>query len=76
MKRTLLTAAVAPLLAFAALAPGAASAAPAPAQERPVVSAAQDEPRPPVLTLPTTQRCTNCGGPTDTSWGGTTGRQK
>ncbi|MEU1816430.1 hypothetical protein ABZ543_14695 [Streptomyces roseifaciens] len=75
MKRTLLTAAVASLLTFAALAPGAASAAPAPAQERPAVSAAQDE-HPPILTLPTTQRCTNCGGPTDTSWGGTTGRQK
>ncbi|MEH6377114.1 hypothetical protein V7793_22675 [Streptomyces sp. KLMMK] len=75
MKRTLLTTAVASLLAFATLAPGSASAAPAPAQERPAVSAGQDG-HPPVLTLPTTPRCTHCGGPTDTSWGGTTGREK
>ncbi|WP_144440897.1 hypothetical protein [Streptomyces roseifaciens] len=72
MKRTLLTAAVTSLLAFAALAPDAA-AAPAPAEERAAVSAAEGE-HPPVLKLPTTPRCTHCGGPTDTSWGGSTGQ--
>ncbi|QLE73384.1 hypothetical protein FGW37_18950 [Streptomyces rectiverticillatus] len=73
MKRTLLTAAATSLLAFAALAPDAGPS-PAPAEERAAVSAEQGE-HPPVLKLPATPSCRNCGGPTDTSWGGTTGRQ-
>ncbi|MBF6044126.1 hypothetical protein GO001_02665 [Streptomyces sp. NRRL B-1677] len=76
VKRILLTAAaVTSLLAFAA--PGFDSGsgpASAPAGERvtTATATATEGEHPPVLTLPTTQRCSSsrCGGPTDTSWGG------
>ncbi|MET9416428.1 hypothetical protein ABZY03_20035 [Streptomyces klenkii] len=73
MKRILLAAAVTSLLAFAA--PGSGSgpaAASAPAGERVTTATATEGEHPPVLTLPTTQRCSSsrCSGPTDTSWGG------
>ncbi|MFF7728614.1 hypothetical protein [Streptomyces sp. NPDC008001] len=68
VKRTLLTAAVASLLALAA--PGL-DPAPSPAEGQAAVSAAQGD-RLPVLELPATTRCSTqrCSGPTDTSWGG------
>ncbi|GGX83467.1 hypothetical protein [Streptomyces hiroshimensis] len=71
MKRILLTAAVASLLAFAA---PALDPAPYSADGR-ATAAAEEGGRPPVLQLPTTPRCSqHCGGPTDTSWGGSTGQ--
>ncbi len=76
MKRILLAAAaVTSLLAFAAPGHGSDSgSASAPAGERvtTATATATEGEHPPVLTLPTTQRCSSsrCSGPTDTSWGG------
>ncbi|MGW2602211.1 hypothetical protein [Streptomyces klenkii] len=80
VKRILLAAAaVTSLLAFAAPGSGSGPASAfAPAGERvttataTATATATEGEHPPVLTLPTTQRCSSsrCSGPTDTSWGG------
>ncbi|MEV4504824.1 hypothetical protein [Streptomyces klenkii] len=73
MKRILLAAAaVTSLLAIAAPGSGSGPAASAPAGERVTTATATEGEHPPVLTLPTAQRCSSsrCSGPTDTSWGG------